>query len=956
MKRNGLFFILFFSIGHAYAQVNTIGLPEIINYSRQQYGAGTQNWDVKKDRKGMMYFANNDGLLSFDGTHWRIHPLPNKSIVRSVEIGNDNRIYVGGQEELGYFYPGAKGNLEYHSLKEMIPKDETSFADVWDIIAYDRQVFFRSNRKIFLYANDRITVFKSIDWRFLGISNGELIAQEYERGLLVFRNGAWTPFLRQSSLEADYRVSAIVSLGKDSSLLTTKKHVYILTGDNIRPYDDGALGMIATQKIYAAAKVDDDRFALATNLGGCYVVDRLGNLVQRLSKQDGIQNNNILSVFVDEDKNLWLGLDNGIDFIAYGSAIKRIYPDPENKYTGYTSIIYNGELYIGTSAGVFHAPINKSRDLSFVQSTFSMVENTRGQVWNLSEVNGKLLVGHNDGAFEIRDNVAYPVDPTSGFWTFQPLGNVLPSSRIFAGCYNGINFYDYKDGKFINPGLHAHFESARFVVNDNGMLWIAHPYKGLYTVNFDSANFPRARTYTDTKGILSANNNYLFRVGNKTILSTEKGIFELDPNKKDFIPSDYYRRIFGNINPSYLKEDRFGNVWFVYDKKLGVIDQTSSQPEIRYIPELNNKITGSGYEFIDAVNANNIFIAAEDGFFHLDYEKYKTEQHAFNILITSVKSVNKSDSLVYGGYNYTEPGSKSPAKISADWSSFHFEYSATLYGITNLEYSYYLEGFDRTWSPWNKKTEKDYTNLPPGTYSFMVKARNSPGKETAASIYTFTILPAWYQTYWAYAFYLILLGCIGYLVYKRQQKIFFEQQEKHEAEQKQMQYLHQLERDKIEKEIVKLNNEKLEAEIQHKNTELASSAMHLLQKGEMLGKIKEELQKISKNNDQEKKGENFKKIARILGEEDKMDADWEQFAQHFDKVHSDFLVDLKRKYPALSANEMKLCAYLRMNLSTKEIAQLMNISTRGVEVSRYRLRKKLQLETAVNLFDFLIKM
>jgi DNA-binding CsgD family transcriptional regulator len=179
---------------------------------------------------------------------------------------------------------------------------------------------------------------------------------------------------------------------------------------------------------------------------------------------------------------------------------------------------------------------------------------------------------------------------------------------------------------------------------------------------------------------------------------------------------------------------------------------------------------------------------------------------------------------------------------------------------------------------------------------------------------------------------------------------------KHEEEQKQLQYLHQLEMEKNEKEIVKLRNEKLEAEIQHKNNELASVAMHLVQKGELLGKVKDQMVKLKNAPGTEKDADDFKKIIRVISEEDKIDKQWQQFAKHFDTVHSDFLTILKSKYPNLSANELKLSAYLRMNLSTKEIAQLMNISVRGVEISRYRLRKKLEIPTEMNLFNFLLNL
>ena len=192
-----------------------------------------------------------------------------------------------------------------------------------------------------------------------------------------------------------------------------------------------------------------------------------------------------------------------------------------------------------------------------------------------------------------------------------------------------------------------------------------------------------------------------------------------------------------------------------------------------------------------------------------------------------------------------------------------------------------------------------------------------------------------------------------YILLKRK---FRAQQRKHDEAQQQLLYLHQLELEQTEKEIVKLKNEKLEAEIQHKNTELASVAMHLVQKGELLGKIKDQVVKLKKNTESEKDADDIKKIIRVLSDEDKIDKQWEQFTMHFDHVHSDFLSDLKNTFPNLSANELKLCAYLRMNLSTKEIAQLMNISVRGVEISRYRLRKKLQIPTEVNLFDFLLNL
>src|ERR1044072_2569668 len=101
---------------------NTIALPEIINYPKQVYNAGTQNWKIVQDKKGIIYAANDEGLLSFDGSFWKRYTLQGGTGVRSVAVGIDGRILLGSQGEIGYFEPGRNGNLQYHSLNDLVPE------------------------------------------------------------------------------------------------------------------------------------------------------------------------------------------------------------------------------------------------------------------------------------------------------------------------------------------------------------------------------------------------------------------------------------------------------------------------------------------------------------------------------------------------------------------------------------------------------------------------------------------------------------------------------------------------------------------------------------------------------------------------------------------------------------------------------------------------------------------
>ncbi len=957
---------------------NTIALPEIINYPKRVYNAGTQNWKITQDKQGIIYVANDDGLLTFDGSLWKKYSLPNTTGIRSLAIGSNGRIYIGGQGEIGYFEPGKNDQLEYTSLNQLIPDTDLDFTDVWEVVAVRNEVFFRSFKKIFQLHNEKITVYRNIAWGFLGESHGLLIAKAWQRGLLKFRNGQWEPFRESHFFNEKTQISAILPLDGDSSLIITKNHgSYVLNGEEITPFHSADMNIINDKNPYKAAIIDKNRIVIVTNLAGCFIINEKGELIQRLSHQDGLQSNNILSVLVDNKKNLWLGLDNGIDFIAFNSAIKHIYPDYQEHIAGKSAVMHNHHLYLGTSNGLYQASISQKDDIGFTKSKFELVPGPKGQVWSLSEVNGQLLMGHNDGLFVIDGKTARVIDSSSGFWTIVPLSNIAPSAVIMAGTYNGVNFYHYANGRFTDPVIHAHFESARFLAMDNNIAWASHPYEGLYKLDLNGGINPRVSVYEDRNGILSSNNNHIFGVKGRVVLTNDKGIFEYNDRKGDFEPSVFFRKLLPNVPIQYLKEDQQGNIWFVHNKHLGVADMSGKEPQLIYFPELNNKISGNGLEYVYPYNSRNVFVAADEGFYYINYDQYKQSRELVPIGISSVSIINAKDSIIFGGYFSTEEerqgllNEKVPA-IPYAWNSIHFDYASAFYGKqSSIEYSYFLEDYDKNWSAWTKKNEKDYAYLSPGTYTFRVKARTHEGQESAIASYRFTILAPWYRTVSANVVYGILIMLLIYGIYKWQKKKFISQQrkhdeerkrmeylhqlqiEKHEEEQKQLMYLHQLERERDEKEIIRLQNEKLQSEIQLKNTELASTTFNLVQKGEMLMKVKEEFVRMKKLHELDKESDDYKKILRMLGD-DKMKKNWEQFAVHFDMVHSNFLVSLKEIFPNLTASELKLCAYLRLNLSSKEIAQIMNITVKGVELGRHRLRKKLQIPAGVNLVNFLL--
>lgn len=962
---------------------STIGLPAIKNYRNTDYHAALEVWDIAQDRQGLLYFANNDGLLSYDGAYWKLYPLPNKAAIKSLAMDAMGRIYVGGEDEVGYFFPDAAGILRYHSLKEYLPTAAQQFADIWNIIVDHDVVFFRTNESIFRLAGNKMTTFDAMSgWQLMGKADSRLFAADKTKGLQVFRDGQWVEAVRGlggggarggqvaagggadggGAEFAGMRVTGIAAYTKDSLLVSTQKNgLYLLSGSTLVRKPTAADPLLISHLINTIKKIAEDRYAVGTSTGGVFILDSQGDIIQHYSGAEGLQSNHILSVFSDRQSNLWLGTDNGIAFIHYNTSVKQIRPVRENQLLCNAMMVYDRRLFIGTSNGLYSVGLDPFvKDMSTVQGNFSEVENTKGRVWSLVEMEGKLLMGHQDGAFVVKNNRATPVLTRHGVWGFVGLS----PEKIIAGTYTGLQGIKFEDDEFKETGkINDLYESLPRIVPDSGhTIWASHPYRGVFKNPITGPH----KHYGVAEGLPSNLNNFIHLIRHKIVAATEKGVYEYAAGQDRFVPSAFFQPVFHDSPVEYLTEDKTGNIWFVSNQRVGVIDFSKRRGKIPYsviyFPELSDQ-TVKGGAFIFPYDRENVFIGGNSGAFHLNYSRYIQDSNVLVVLISGVKAIAEKDSLIYGGYGAVggtaiaggaEAGT--PVRLPNHWNSFHFEYCSPFYAQQdNVEFSYRLSGFDEEWSEWARRTEKDYTNLPYGKYSFSVRARDNLGTVSAPVVYSFIVNPAWYQTIWAYIVYLLLFGGLIYAVRKALRRRLALHQKKFEAEQERQRYLHSLELDRKEKGLIALQNAKLEGELQFKDKELATVTMHLVERGGILLSIKEELLAVIKRLNISNLSYEFKSVFKMISDTEKSDEDWNRFALYFDQVHNNFLATLKTRFPLLSPTDLKLCAYLRLNLTSKEIAQILNISLKGVEVSRYRLRKKLNLSPEVNLYDFLIE-
>ncbi|MDX2247460.1 MAG: two-component regulator propeller domain-containing protein [Bacteroidia bacterium] len=942
----------------ALAQQNNPGTPFIINHSRQAYQAATQNWDIDQSPSGIMYFANNEGLLSYDGTRWLCRPLPNRTIARSIAIDSRGNIYVGGQDEFGIFRPDVKGDLVFQSLKNRIPEAFRSFEDVWDIVLNDESVIFRTNYRLYHIQPDTVTVFQAKStFRSLFAAGNHILVQDIE-GLYQLKNQQLV-YLPGTQMLSDKTVKGILPFGVDSLLiLTLKEGIFLLHNQVLSLWENQTLNFIGSGRMHGAVILPDQRIAIGTSQNGLILLDVKGKPLYQIDKRNGLQNNNVLSLFPDRLGNLWLGLNNGIDFIETGSPFSAIYPDGNLKDAGYSVSIHEGYIYFGTNNGLYSAPWQPYYD-PFQPGRYSRVENTSGQVWGTVSIGEKLLMGHHEGAFTIETNRAVPLLPPGGAWTFLLL-NKFPGYMI-GGTYNGINLYESRNGKWeYLKKLNGLDESCRIMAQDNdGTIWIAHPYRGIYRLTFpDRPDTMTVKFYQSEDGLPDDNFNHVFRVRNEVMFATAKGVYNYNRETGRFEPNQPFAKILGENWVRLLREDRDGNVWFVVNNEVGLLKVEQKGVETllsrRDFPELRDKLV-KGHEFLYPYDQQNVFFAGESGFIHYNPQRSTLHDSSLRVLLQSCHLLREKDSLVFGGIFAVDgvPVNQQPEEqkpiFAYNENAFRFTFATPEFlEAGGIEYRFYLSRLEKEWGIWTNKTEKEYTNLSPGVYQFFLQSKNKHGILSEVVSYSFTISPPWYASHTAKGlyFFIALLMILSLLLiprirFKRETQKLQGILKKQEAEQ--------------EEQISRINNERLEEEVRHQNRELASATMHLVQKNDILFKIRGELESIASITRDESARKKINDLLGLIHYDRQIDQDWEQFAFYFDQVHRDFLKRLGEQFPQLSPADHRLCAYLRMNLSSKEIAPLLNISVRGVETGRYRLRKKMDLGHDINLNEFMMK-
>jgi len=905
--------------------------PPVDAFEPDVYDAGNQNWMLSQSERQFIYVANNEGLLEYNGMQWTLFPSPNETIIRAVKV-IEGKVYTGCYQEFGVWAPNAHGGLEYQSLSQSVAGQMVADEHFWNILSHEGQLIFQSLDQLFIYdlETEAIEVFRPAD----GVDKlfevrQDLIFSDARAMLYRLEGGKALPLLK-SALPS--RIIYAWDTREGIGVVTDRHGRWLVRPDGTTEKLQDPLRMQNT-RVYSALRLENGQLALGTISNGIFILNASGQVAYQIIQTDGLTNNTVLSLYEDASNNLWAGTDNGISCVNLSSPFRK-YTDQNGVLgTVYTAVEYNGRLYFGTNQGLFTQVPGRTE--------FALVEGTTGQVWSLFQYEGTLFCGHDQGTFIINGLTSKQVFGQSGTWQFVRVPG--RPDLILQGNYYGLSLLEQSGGEWSFRNKVEGFNlSSRFIALPKEQeAYISHEYKGVFGLMLDK-DYRQVVARMDYPEPVKGKNAGLATFDEKVFYYSREGLFALKGFEAGF---ERYEALSEELageafESGKMSVDPEGRLWFFTDNALIYYTKgtLSEDWELHSVPVQADLINAmSGYENITWLKPDHYLIGTADGYLVFNFEDLPVLDH--QVYITHVLS-HKVDRM-----EQALPVSGSPT-VPFSYNNLSFEFAVPTYSRYFIpEFQYRLLGLYDSWSEWSHDATLSFRNLPFGHYTLEIQSRIGQQHSSNVLTYDFVISRPWYWSVGAMIIYTVLGLLLIYFTHRAYTRYYQRQKEELQAES---QLRLEAQQKQAELELFQVRNEQLQKDIDSKNRELAISTMSLVKKNELLHQIKSALKQEGSPD------ENIRRVVRTIDKNTDEAETWNFFKEAFENADQDFFKKVQDKHPKLTHNDLKLCAYLRLNLSSKEIAPLLNISVRSVEVKRYRLRKKMALEHDEGLVEYIL--
>lgn len=941
-------------------------LPQVINYSVNEYKAGNQNWAVTQDKTGLIYFGNNRGLLQFDGVRWTLYTLPNHIAVRSVYAADDGRLYVGSFEEFGYFERDVTHRLVYHSLKEQVKGYRFLNDEIWTIHAFEGKIYFQSFSSFFIYDGRHVRVGNSPHDPLYFFSVGhDLYAQCMNAGLYRVQADEFIPLADRKELNND-DVVGVLPYGDKLLLVTAVNGLYFYDRGRVSAWEVPASKLLKNTIANRAVMMQDSCYIIGTISDGLMAMDKKGSILWHINRENHLINNTVLGLSSDRAGNLWVALDNGLAQIEVNSPL--YFYEPLDAQIGmvHDMAIEKESVYLATNQGLYRLYPGRSPRL---------VPGTKEQTWYLAKADHQLIAGHNRGTLLIEGESARRIPGPNGGGTALRKCFLHGKEVLVQVSYNLISIF-VRDGagnwEFSHnvEGFNNLIKS--FETDPTGNLWASHMFKGVYRIRLDETlrkvkelEYIGKLDETEEEGTVN-----VMKLRGRIVLTDGRKFYTYEDLSRRIVPYEVLNRDYPELSDTYrivlLNNDAY---WFIRNTEYVLLAYEGGRFVVR------DRLPFTLFDNPTIEDRGNIYIGEEGtSYFCLSggiarYVSGRAPADTIRVPLSlaSLTAYNRHDrsSVQLPCVETGMPKAVSTEKGVGekvfsgknDLLSLDYAYNTVSFAFVYPEYSgrrfrlfYKLEGFEGAWTEGGADFTCTYSNLPAGRFVLHAQVKDDTGRELASLAYPFEVKQPFYRSAGALILYAVLL-LVLLAILARSYVAWEMAREKRAAAALKKQQEEQLKAQ--EQLIVKLKNEKLEAELTYKSKELASATLAVITHNDFLEGLKKEIQAQQLSGSYTKRF--FEKLLRMIDENRTAEDEWAVFQSNFDRIHERFFRKLKEQYPDLTPGDLRLCALLRLNMPTKDMARMQNLTIRGVEAARYRLRKKLNLPEGQSLVDFMIQ-
>lgn len=895
---------------------------EINQFISRNFSLQSQSWGIHQNYvNGKVYFANSEGLFEFNGITFQLHRLNENRGIRSVYVNQQGTIFTGSFEDFGFWAENEQCELVYHSLSEKtnIAKND----EIWRIFQAGENIFFQSFTTIYIYNQLEVSMVKSpFTMLFIFPVNQTFIAQIIDQGLYWFQNNQFT-FIPGSHIFNQTKVHAIIPYNDGNALIATANHgLYLFNGKDFKYLKSEASDFLKYYTCNTALKANDSVFVFGSILNGLILADRSGKILMHYNKNNGLKNNTILALYRDMDNGLWIGMDDGTNYIEINSPYTHYASSGGTLGTIYAMLRDRNTIYLGTNHGLFRADIIEAVG-KYKFKNVRFIEGSQGQVWSLAKFDNQILCGHNEGTFLVKDNSLEKISDITGGWITRSFEHFLVQ-----GTYTGITVFekDEFNSWALRNKLEGFMEPVKYIEVDYlGYVWATHYQKGLYRIELSAGmdSIAGIEYFESINGVES--NLNVFEINKRIVFANGEGIYTYDYVEKKIVPVSSLNNDLAEFSRSKKIIPYDKNLyWFIYENKLALFEISidfKSGKKLEII-QRSKGLQESDIHLL-MLDDNSLLIPTRECFDLYDIDMHRLQGDNSRLTITKMIFFGKgqTDSYCYG-----------KSEIRAAWNTNNLIVNfsdPSMFSQEERIFQYRIPEVDERWN-FTYSDNFTYLNLKHGSYTIEMK-RGFLTDEIFS--YYFTIKTPWYLTVYAIIAYILTLILLIYVSYRI--------------------FIFELRR---QKELVQMevSRDTLASELDHKSYELMLTIRYLIHKNEILTELQNEINDI-KENSSKYPVKNLRNMEKIITEGlDTQTDDWKNAMNNLKLSQQGFFKKLMERFPDLTPNDLRLCSYLRMNFSTKEIARLLNNSPRAVEISRYRLRKKMNLKHDVNLTEFLM--